>query len=244
MNILIRILFVLLFFPGIVFADGIYHSMPKDIEPDVSYIFYSHGKIVEGDIRPTHPRWGVYEFEKILESLNWRDDIHVIAEHRPKGADVQEHADKLVGQINRLLAGGVKVHKITVIGFSKGGVITALAANQLSDHNINIVLLGSCRDWLPISEKPVFGGHVLTIYESSDDLTQSCNKFAVASNDAISFESKTITTGKEHGAFYVPHSDWIVPLKRWLELKLDDNKHSSKDISYQKIAVSNLSLNK
>lgn len=122
MNNLIQILsLIFLLSSGAAFAGGIYNSIPSDINPDANYIFYSHGKIVEGNIRPKHPQWGVYEFKKILESFVWDDSVYVIAEHRPKGADPKAHADKLMRWVKELLANGVKANRITLIGFSKGG---------------------------------------------------------------------------------------------------------------------------
>jgi hypothetical protein len=39
------------------------------------------------------------------------------------------------------------------------------------------------------------------------------------SPELISFDEISISTGKEHGAFYRPISEWVVPVKQWVKEK-------------------------
>lgn len=55
---------------------------------------------------------------------------------------------------------------------------------------------------------------LLSIYEISDQVG-SCNFMKERSNE-MNFTELSISTGKEHGAFYLPREEWLVPLKQWL----------------------------
>ena len=81
-------------------AEGIILNNPPEIvSGNAKYLFYLHGQIVEElGVRPTHPQWGIYEYEKILEALK-RKDFVIVSEARPKGTDPMEYARKLVAQI-------------------------------------------------------------------------------------------------------------------------------------------------
>ncbi len=46
-------------------------DVPQKIDTKARYLFYLHGYIVQaGNIRPTSPKFGVYEYEKILEAIS------------------------------------------------------------------------------------------------------------------------------------------------------------------------------
>ena len=62
-----------------------------------------------------------------------------------------------------------------------------------------------------------FSGHVLSVRETSDDLVGSCNGLANDSVNLGSFKEITISTGKEHGAFYLPRPEWLDPVLNWIE---------------------------
>ena len=44
----------------------------------------------------------------------------------------------------------------------------------------------------------------------------SCQFMNNQSTNVSSFKEISISTGKEHGAFYKPISEWIKPVKMWL----------------------------
>jgi hypothetical protein len=60
----------------------------------------------------------------------------------------------------------------------------------------------------------ILGGNLLSIYETSDELG-SCGKLAARSH-LKSFKEVSITTGKQHGAFFQPLPQWLQPLKAWI----------------------------
>lgn len=200
-------------------AGELYDHFPNDIDPNAKYVFYSHGFIVEGDDpKPNHPRWGTYDFPKVTESLL---DIgpHLIAYHRPKGADAQKHAKKLSDEAKLLIASGVAPKNITFIGFSRGGVISILVSKTLKDREVNFAVLAACGNYINENLSIEFYGNILSIRETSDDLVGSCAKLAARSSELTSFQEVSISTGEEHGAFYRPKPEWIEPLREWMERK-------------------------
>ena len=52
------------------YTGEVLDRLPIQSDKDSQYIFYSHGRIVEGvDTRPIHPRWGVYDFPAVTAAL-------------------------------------------------------------------------------------------------------------------------------------------------------------------------------
>ena len=56
--------------PTPVWAGDIVSEPPEQAVPDMHYVFYLHGQIVQ-DVgpRPTHPRYGLYDYPLILETI-------------------------------------------------------------------------------------------------------------------------------------------------------------------------------
>ncbi|MCS5636764.1 MAG: alpha/beta hydrolase, partial [Myxococcota bacterium] len=104
-------------------GPNILTTIPESPNPDSRYVFYLHGKIIEDSgRRPRHPRFGTYEYDAILETLEKRGYV-VISEKREPKSQVGVHANKTAEQIEALLSKGVPPDRITVVGFSKGGRI-------------------------------------------------------------------------------------------------------------------------
>lgn len=201
---------------GPLFAAQIWTAFPEPINPEANYVFYSHGFIVEGtNPRPVNPRWGVYDFPAIKEAL--ADDAYqLIAYHRPAGKPVTEHVQILVNDVQRLIEAGVKPEQISLVGFSRGGVISIRAVSELNNSGINLVIMASCFQGLLKQQELIITGRVLSIYETSDQ-PGSCQALIDRSKGVSNFKEVAISTGKEHGAFFLPRPDWLVPLKDWLK---------------------------
>ncbi len=202
-------------------AGNVYSQLPPDIDAAEHYIFYSHGYIVEGDdSRPEHPRWGVYDFPAVVSAIAElgapKSNVTIIAEHRAKNTDPFAHAKKLESQVRQLISRGVLAKNITLIGFSRGGYITAITSSYLANKDIKVVILAACTSGLAKQPHIQLYGHVLSIYETSDSVG-SCDEVVARNPDNIaSYQEVAITTGKEHGAFYQPSEQWLMPLKIWL----------------------------
>jgi hypothetical protein len=183
-------------------------------------VFYSHGRIVEGDnATPVHPWWGMYNFPEVKKALS-DDGYNLIAYHRPKNADPILYGEKLASDVKALIANGVKPENITLLGFSRGGGITIRASNILKLKKIRVALLASCLEFMEGNENFVLFGQVYSIYETSDSVG-SCQFLIDQSNNVEFFTEIAINTGKEHGAFYQPMIEWVVPLKVWLNKRVN-----------------------
>jgi hypothetical protein len=199
-------------------AVQIYEQFPSDIHASERYVIFSHGLIAEGDDpKPVSPQYGVYDFPRIKDSLFKNGGFNLIAIQRKKGVELENHVNQLESWVHRLLAAGVKPSRVTLVGFSRGGQITALASGHLATEGINTAILAICSDGdFAVDSGPaiVLGGNFLSIYETSDALG-SCSKLAERSH-LRSFKEVAISTGKAHGAFFEPRPEWIDPLKAWI----------------------------
>ncbi|WNC68648.1 alpha/beta hydrolase [Thalassotalea nanhaiensis] len=181
-------------------------------------MFYSHGFIVEGkNPTPINPRWGMYDFPKIKNALA-DDDYNLIAYHRPKGTNPRVFAKKLTENANTLISKGVKPENITFIGFSRGGAITVLTSNYLASEKVNFVILAGCSTFVNNNPELDVFGNVFSVFETSDGVG-SCQFLIDRSKRVTTFEEISISTGKEHGAFYTPIGEWVIPVKNWVKSK-------------------------
>jgi hypothetical protein len=194
----------------------IYSDLPKDIDAAGRYVFYSHGRIVEGDNeKPVSPDFGVYDFPAVRQALFDGAGFNLIAYHRPRDADVGTHVAMLESWVRKLVQAGVKPSRITLIGFSRGAALTARASSGLRDLGINTAILAMCLDGDIKADPPlVLGGHFLSVYETTDEVG-SCAKLGQRGK-LSSFEEVAITTGLRHGAFFKPMPQWVTPLKDWI----------------------------
>jgi predicted esterase len=198
--------------PGAVHPD-----IPEQVDAKAYYVVFLHGRIVEdqGARRPTHERFGVYEYRKILDQLA-AEGFQVVSEARPKDADVERYARKVVGQVQRLLRAGVPPERIAVVGFSKGGGIAIHTSSLLRNNRVNFVFLAACGPWVFEQTAVRPSGRVLSIYEASDRGGVSCKPLFDRGTPGMRSREVRIDTGKEHGAFFQPRAVWLRPLAEWL----------------------------
>lgn len=179
-------------------------------------IIYLHGQIIENSgPTPEHPRWGLYDYPAVVEALAARGAI-VDSKIRESGTDIYEYASKTVSRIETLISEGVSPERIVVVGFSKGGAIVLYDSRLLQRSGIRYVILAACSSWLDAYPQFEISGQVLSVYEKSDELAASCRELAENSLGLSSFDEKMITTGKEHGAFYLPNPSWMEPVLDWI----------------------------
>jgi pimeloyl-ACP methyl ester carboxylesterase len=217
MNRILRWFVILMLLPISGRAAELYTDFPSVIHADERYVIYSHGLIVEGDNpRPVSPMYGQYDFPAIKQALFDGGRFNLIAYQRPKNADFDTHARLLESWVRRLRAAGVKASRITLVGFSRGGQLTAVASGHLAEEGINTAILAICQNGdFDITPPVALGGNFLSIYETSDVLG-SCGKLAARSHLA-SFKEVAISTGKGHGAFFQPRPEWLAPLRAWID---------------------------
>jgi len=180
-------------------------------------IFYLHGRIVEDEgPRPVHERFGLYDYPAILDALG-ADGALVVSDLRESGTKAHEYARTVAEKIEAMIANGTAPEDITVVGFSKGGSIAIFTSHFLGHPDVNFVFIAACADWLSSAQELMVNGNIFSIYEESDGLAGSCASLASRNENLSSFTELATTTGKEHGAFYLPDDGWVKPLLAWIE---------------------------
>ena len=196
-------------------AGTVLRGLPSPIAPGAHYLIYLHNQFWEnaapGDL---HPQFGLYDYEGILAAFAARG-LTVIAERREPGADPPVSADRVVRQIRDLVAAGTPASAITVVGFSKGGAIAILASSGLADDGVNFVILAGCGRWLASRPDLVPRGRMLSVFEASDDLAGSCQPLFDRAPSGSQTNEIELQLGGGHGAFFVPHREWIEPTVAW-----------------------------
>lgn len=194
----------------------IFSELPEQINPADKFVFYSHGLIVEGNNpKPEHPNWGVYDFPAVVKALS-DPKYNLIAYHRPKNTDPREYAKKLNEQVTYLIEKGVPARNISLVGFSRGGFITVLASNELKNTALNFAIIAACTTNFSLRKDISIYGHIYSIFETTDSVGSCGNLTKNNVKTVTSFQEISITTGKDHGAFYRPIDAWVKPLKSWL----------------------------
>jgi hypothetical protein len=195
-------------------ARPILSEPPAKADPAATYLFYLHGRIVQEQGREAvSPKYGRYEYDAILARLA-EAGLVVLSEVRPKDMEPSAYAGRVAGQIRRLLDAGVPARRITVVGASMGGYIAMLVSNRLTVREIGYVFMGSCdEDTLKLGDG--LHGEVLSIFEATDELEQSCApQFARAGGLGRHAEVR-LETGLHHGFLYRALPEWIGPVVRW-----------------------------
>jgi len=196
-------------------AGVIYTDAPESLEPAKIYLIYLHGRIIENSgPRPTDSRYGLYDYPAILEALSSRGAV-VISAQRPPETDMNKYAGVVVSQVEDLIGRGVPPENIVVAGFSKGGGIATRVSSFLRRPQVRFVLLAACPNDTPAPQLRLTG-HVLSVYEASDTLAGSCKPIADLPEHPRSFKEIKISTGKLHGAFYMPLPIWVDPVLDWV----------------------------
>ena len=205
-----RLLFIFIA-AGIVFDDANAQDHGRN-SADETYLFYLHGRIIEdAGPTPTHPKFGLYDYPAIVEALGSRGAT-VVSEVRKSGTEMDQYARKTIENIEKLISEGVSPGQIIVAGFSKGGGIAIQISRLLGRPEIRYVLLAACSGWIASFPDLYLTGRVFSIYEATDEMGTSCKDLADRGSGVTSFEELRISTGKEHGAFYLPRPVWVVPL--------------------------------
>jgi hypothetical protein len=177
-------------------------DVPQKVDRKARYLFYLHGKIVEQDRRPTHPQYGVYEYDQILDTFK-QSGFVVISEQRKKDTDVEQYGKKLTGQVKQLLEAKVPPEHITVVGASQGSWMTMLASTYLENRKVNFVIIAACSADEGFLDLVNLHGNFLSIYERSD-LAQSCQKYRADATGIGKWKEVELNTGLKHGFIYRP----------------------------------------
>ncbi len=182
----------------------------------MKHVFYLHGMIVS--VQGKHAvseEFGPYEYEAIIDALK-ADGYEVHAEVRTTQTDFDDFCRKTSGEIDQLIEKGVSPRDITVIGASMGGLM-AMQVSHLNPQPVNYVLLGANSDRNEKQFDWHLHGHVLGIYEASDQIAGKDYTYWIErSPEAETFEQIQIHTGLGHGFLYTPNEAWMGPAREWI----------------------------
>lgn len=183
-------------------------------DPASRYLFYLHGRILE-DQGPdaVSPEFGPYKYSAIVQQLA-DSGFTVISEIRTPNTDPEVYADSVADQIRQLLGGGVPPAYITVIGASKGSVIAMLVSSRLA-AGIRYVLMANCNEYIFRMFSLHLHGDVLSIYEASDPLGQTCRALFERSPQLGERLEIRLETGLQHGFIFRPLEGWVRPALAW-----------------------------
>ena len=202
-------------------AGSINSHLPATIDTGGRYLFYLHGRIIEVQgKRPVSPRFGVYEYEKILRTFA-DSGFTVISEARPADTRPAPYAQKVVAQIDSLLTAGVPARHISVIGASKGAGISVLISNTLKNPDINFVLLAICNRGMAAFWKKnhiQLWGRVLYLYDRADTIAGSCRDYMpfLKSPGLSAFKEIKTELDLGHGLLFRPIKAWVSPALNWI----------------------------
>lgn len=200
-----------------VFFSGLIFLTMSNIASAQKNIFYLHGAIVESQgANAVSPYFGAYDYNGILAAFR-KEGFTVNSEVRQPNTNVSSFAEKIAGQINELLKKGVRASDITVVGASKGAVIAMHVSGFAKNKELNFVFLAACNDG-NFESYPALQlyGNILSIYEKSDDIGESCIRFKEKSVATIvHYKEVQINTGLQHGFLFNPIPEWMQPAKAW-----------------------------
>jgi hypothetical protein len=182
------------------------------------YLFYLHGRIIEEQgihAVDTVNGYGAYKYEEILDAFKKADFI-VLSEARPKNTNPFDYAHKIKNQVDSLIKKGVKSNYITIVGASKGAIISMFISTYLKNQHVNFVFMGGCDDEILERFSEIqFCGNILSIYEKTDE-EGSCIKFRQRTNLSVPhYKEIELNTGLKHGYLYKPLVEWINPVIKW-----------------------------
>ena len=200
-------------------AGTVENDVPEALDSNAKYLFYMHGLAIElGGARARS-----YDYAGILTELAKRGFVVIGEERNRVRNDV--YAEKVAGQVKKLLAASVPAKNITVAGHSKGGMITMLVMSMVADPAIAYVNFAGCG-----REGSGFKGHVqfaqnrasmargklLSAYDRHDQIAGSCKPALDEMSQAVVTE-RVLNIGGGHELFYTPKAEWLDILQAWAE---------------------------
>ena len=191
---------------------------PADPRPDAKYVFYLHGASVEENPEKAQENWRAN-----ARALGDKGFI-VIAEQRSPNTNVRDYAKKISDLTRALVAKGVPPSNVTVVGFSKGGMITLSVANWNQEPRMNYVILAGCagerRAELQKEQRTAAArlkGRMLSIYDAADPEFGTCQLLFDAAGGGVKGTERRVESGRGHQAFASVDRSWLDPVVGFIE---------------------------
>ena len=190
-------------------------TVPEFLDPSAHYLIYLHGAIIEEQgMQPTHAEYGTYHYAEILQAFADRG-FTVISEARPAGTRPDVYADRVIGQVRQMLDGGVPGGNVSVVGFSKGGVMALLASRIVGRDEVNWVIQAGCGPWIERFPEFIPSGRILSQIDQADTAAQSCSNLFSRMPEASVSKEQTLELDSGHGAFYSINPQWFEAAVEW-----------------------------
>ncbi len=190
----------------------VHRSFPARVSPDTTYVFYVHG-------RPAA------DHEAIAPALAARG-FEVIAERRADGSDPELDALAIKERVRTLLAFGVPVGHIAVVGTGEGGAVTLAASGLLQVPDMAFVVLGACPpagapgraflDRVADIYARTLRGRVLSVIDLGDPDAGSCTDILDRGGGAETWEVE-LDSGAGGAVFRRPDPAWLDETAKWIE---------------------------
>lgn len=191
---------------------------PADPKPDAKYVFYLHGAGVEENPQKAKENWRANA--KAFEGKGFI----VVAEQRSANTSIRDYAKKISDWTKVLVAKGVPPENVTVIGFSKGGVIALSVANWNQAPSMNYVILAGCAgerraDLQKVQQAAAarLKGRMLSIYDGGDPEFGTCQPLFDAAGAGVKGAERKLETGRGHQAFAFADKSWFDPVAEFIE---------------------------
>jgi len=194
-------------------AAGIFEDVPARPDPRARYALYVHGRILEDQgVGAVSPDFGLYQYETILQALA-RNGFTVIAERRV-GDQGASYPARLAARVRKLLQAGVPPSHVTVVGASKGGMLTAATAAEVQEDEVSYAVLAGCGEETRALASRL-RGRILSVYDASDRFHPSCEATFAAAPQLREKREVVVRKSLDHGLLYQPRPEWMEPLLEW-----------------------------
>jgi acetyl esterase/lipase len=196
-------------------AARIFDDVPAKPDPRARYALYVHGRILEEQgVGAVSPDFGLYQYETILQALAARG-FTVISERRV-GDQGGAYPARLAERVRKLLRAGVPASHVTVVGASKGGMLTAATAAEVQEDTVSYVVLAGCGDATrPFASR--LRGRILSVYDASDRFHPSCEATFASAPQLREKREIVVRKNLDHGLLYQPRPEWMEPLLEWMK---------------------------
>lgn len=162
-------------------------------------------------------QYGDYEYDKIVDAIKAKG-YTVYSERREKNTDPNYYSWHVAKQVDSLKKAGVKSGNITVVGSGKGALIAMLASGHIRDGLVRYVILSNCNEAISEYFHIDMYGTVLSVYEESDYVWQSCKHIIDESKGVYKYKEVALHTGLRNGYLYKPLPEWLDLVYNWIEM--------------------------
>ena len=194
-------------------------SLPNTFDKGAHYLFYMHsGSIEKQGLNTVSRKYGkAYELGYIFSAFRKRSFL-VIGVARTEVVRPGPYSQGVAPMVNSLMAAVVPPGNITVAGHSKGALMSWLVSSFVGNSTVNYVITASCPPRGTTFRRSFnrflrrggtnVSGRILSMYDSADNIADSCSEvFSAAAN--VTSKEIVFETGNGHGLFYTPRELWI-----------------------------------